>query len=117
MTLWLETSKGFVQWRGEAIDGKRHPINIEDLWTAEDLAAIGLFKPEEPEIPEGKVIVGQRVAREDGVVKIIYQFQDSPPPPPPPPDLVAEIEAIKIEIAAIKPRLTELESKTATIVK
>ncbi len=33
-----------VPWKGEALQGLRHPKNIEKLWTVEELAAVGLVK-------------------------------------------------------------------------
>jgi hypothetical protein len=40
-------------WKGERIDGIAHPRNIEQLWTTEQLAAIGLevVPPPEPAPP------------------------------------------------------------------
>lgn len=38
-----------VPWRGEPIDGKRYPLNIEYIMSDEDLASIGLYK--EPPLP------------------------------------------------------------------
>ena len=35
-------------WNGEPIDGIRHPISIENLWTAAELAAIGLKRSSPP---------------------------------------------------------------------
>lgn len=36
---YIQTSQS---WAGEPIDGVRHPPNIEQLWSAQELAAIGL---------------------------------------------------------------------------
>jgi hypothetical protein len=101
MTLYLETSTGFREWKGEPINGKRHPPNIELLWKPEELAAIGLYVPTDPGVPPGKVILGERVTRENGRVVKVYQFEDAPLPIPPP-DLVAEIEALKTRVAALE---------------
>lgn len=100
--LFLETSKGFVPWNGEPIDGKRHPLNIEDLWSKEALAELRLFLPERAPIPEGKIVTGETVGREGGKVVVIYQLEDAPPPPPPPRDVFAEIDAIKLRLDALE---------------
>lgn len=81
MTLYLETGSGFVRWNGEAIDGILHPRSIKQNWTAEDLAAIGLYAPVEADpIPEGKISTGQVVERVEGVVKYVHTLDDAPPP-------------------------------------
>lgn len=48
MLIYSETQE---RWRGEPINGIRHPRNIEKLWSDAELAAIGLEKyvpPVEP---------------------------------------------------------------------
>lgn len=83
MTLYLETAAGFQPWAGEAIDGVRHPLVIEQVWSAQDLAAIGLYKPAAADpVPEGKIIVSTSVERVEGVVKYVHALEDAPLPSP-----------------------------------
>lgn len=66
-----------MRWNGEAIDGILHPRSIKQNWTAEDLAAIGLYAPVEADpIPEGKISTGQVVERVEGVVKYVHTLED-----------------------------------------
>lgn len=81
--LYRETPQGFVGWIGEPIDGIKHPLNIEALWSAQDLVAIGLYRPEVPVIPDNKIVTGEIVARVNGVVTYVYTLEDAPPPPTP----------------------------------
>lgn len=81
MTVYLETVPGtFAPWAGEALNGIRYPRSISN-WSAEDLAAIGLYvpKPADP-VPEGKVVTGQSIQRVDGVVKWVCELEDAPVP-------------------------------------
>lgn len=99
MPLYRETSSGFVQWAGEAIDGIQHPAwrHYEAAWTAADLAAIGLFVPAPADpIPEGKISTGQTVQRIDGVVKFVHTLADAPPvyQPPSTPELYAAAQLL-----------------------
>ena len=48
MALDLITPGGLVPWTGQDIEGVRHPLNIEQLWTDGDLAAIGLQRKPSP---------------------------------------------------------------------
>lgn len=84
--LFREISPGeFAPWEGEPIDGVCHPLNIELLWSPEELAKLGLYAPAKPdEIGPGKVEVTRSVKRVDGVVKWVVEAQDEPPKPLPP---------------------------------
>jgi hypothetical protein len=53
-------------WRGETLKGVRHPPNIEALWNAQALAAIGVVKA----IPEGFRAVGPASYAADGMETI-----------------------------------------------
>ena len=81
--LYKEISDNFAPWSGEPIDGIKYPLNIGALWTAQDLAAIGLYIPVVPTIPGGKVVTGASVARVNGIVTYVYTLEDAPPPPTP----------------------------------
>lgn len=109
--LYLETSKGFVPWTGQKIDGMSHPLDIEDKWTKEDLAELRLFAPVTPTVPEGKRVVGKSVGRENGVVTWIFQLEDAPPPEPEKAAVETEIAAIKTQLDSIKTRLASVEAK------
>lgn len=79
MTLWLEDQGSFHEWDGrEKIGDISYQPNIGDLWTAEDLAVIGLYKPVEPPVPFGKVVVGKTVQRSNGVVTYLYTLESVP---------------------------------------
>lgn len=81
--LYLETSPNtFSEWTGQPIDGVLHPRNIEQLWSAADLAKVRLYKPAEPPVPTGKVVTGQTVKRVNGVVTWVYTLADAPTPTP-----------------------------------
>lgn len=57
------------------------PLNIEMLWSAEELAAYGLYLPAPAvDLPAGKVSTGQHVARVGGVVRFVDELEDIPPP-------------------------------------
>lgn len=43
MTLVYKTTGNI--WTGEPINGIRHPVSIQDLWSDADLAGIGLERP------------------------------------------------------------------------
>lgn len=67
-------------WRGERINGVLPPGNAAQLWSDAELAAIGLYRPQQPvTIPEGKQ-VSATVALVDGVVR--FALEDIPPEPP-----------------------------------
>lgn len=71
-------------WAGEPLNGVRHPRNIEQLWTDQELTAVGLAKPVRFETPEGKVTTGAvRYVLNEGVVCEEYDVENAPPPPVP----------------------------------
>ena len=42
--LFREIDGKFEHWKGERLSGVSHPINIGDVWSEDELEAIGLFK-------------------------------------------------------------------------
>lgn len=79
MALYLETQNNdFVLWSGEPIEQERHPLSIETAWTAEALAAIGLYSPVSTPVPDGKMVTSTTVERVDGIVKYVYTYADVP---------------------------------------
>lgn len=79
MALFLETADGFAAWDGsQRINGIAYQPNIGALWSADELAAVGLYSPAVPSVPTGKVVTSSRVARVDGVVTYVYTLEDAP---------------------------------------
>lgn len=77
MTLYLKTEGAYAPWTGEPIDGVRHPLSIEDAWTADELAAIGLYIPAAADpVPLGKVSTGVTVEDVAGVPTYVHQLRD-----------------------------------------
>lgn len=76
--LYRETPPGtFTAWRGEPIDGVRHPPVIEQVWSDQELAAIGLYRPAPAEpVPAGKVSTGLTVQRIAGVIRYVHGLAD-----------------------------------------
>lgn len=67
-------------WAGERLNDVLYPGNIESLWSADDLAAIGLVTPVPFDLPEGFHIVGDARFELDGsIVRTVYDIaQDIP---------------------------------------
>lgn len=63
-------------WNGERLSGIAYPANIEQLWTADELAAIGLAVPQPFTAPAGFHATGSpRYALDDGQVKTVYDTE------------------------------------------
>lgn len=78
--LYLESPKNtFTYWSGQPIGGVTHPLSIEKLWSSRELAAIGLYAPASPAVPDGKNVASFTVARINGVVTKVYVLEDVPP--------------------------------------
>lgn len=82
--LYKETIDGFTPWNpAEPIHMTRYPPNIEQLWTPEELAALGLYEPASADpTPEGKIATGTTVVRVGNVVKFVSALEDAPVPTP-----------------------------------
>lgn len=82
MALYLENpADTFTRRNGEPIGGVAHPRNIEQLWSAQELAAIGLYQPVVADpVPDGKRIVSTSVQRAGRAVKFVHVLEDIPPP-------------------------------------
>ena len=50
-------------WNGELIEGLRHPLNIETIWSAPELAAVGLTRPDplDPPLPSLAEVKEQKI--------------------------------------------------------
>lgn len=78
--LYKETAQGFEPWNpADPIGSFRYPSNIEQLWGAEALAALGLYAPvgSDP-VPDGKIVTGTTVQRVGNVVKFVNTLADAP---------------------------------------
>jgi hypothetical protein len=78
--LYKETNGVFEPWNSsEPIGNFRYPSNIEQLWGAPALAAIGLYAPvgSDP-VPDGKIVTGTTVQRVNNVVKFVNTLADAP---------------------------------------
>jgi hypothetical protein len=82
--LYRETQDGFAPWNpADPIGGVRYPPNIGQLWSAAELAALGLYTPAPADpTPEGKIVTGTAVARVGVVVKFVNTLADAPIPTP-----------------------------------
>lgn len=84
MTLYREAPGPFPVWDGEPVGGITHQRNIEQLWLAADLEAIGLWRDDmiasADVVPEGKQVVSTDVRRVDGVVKYVNVLEEAPGP-------------------------------------
>ena len=81
MSLYLDERGNFRPWDGrEKIRGISYQPNIGDLWTADELASLGLYEPVRPAVPRGKVVASERVARVDDVVTFVYTLESVPLP-------------------------------------
>lgn len=77
--LEIETDT-FVAWDGKTRIGDiLYPTNIEQLWSPEDLAAIGLYSPAPADdVPTDKIVVSTSVQRVNGQVKFVNTLDDRP---------------------------------------
>ena len=84
MTLYHETQGGFPVWRGEPVgdDQVSYPVDIETLWPAESLEAVGLWRDDmiapADDVPDGKISTSQVPQRVGGVVKFVHTLGDAP---------------------------------------
>lgn len=78
-------------WQGELLGTPaiRYPLNIEGLWTAPELLAIGLVKAIRAVIPVGFRATGPATYAADGTETIPVE----PIPPPTPEEIAADKEA------------------------
>jgi hypothetical protein len=70
-------------WQGEPLDGIRHPLSIEQLWSDAELLSVGVSRPEPFVLPDGKVAVGApfyTLVVGEAMVREVYETQGTPPP-------------------------------------
>lgn len=76
MTLFFEW---LAPWAGERIGDVQHSPQIEALWTDEQLAEIGLYRPEPGEDPpEGYQVASSAPQWIDGVMRYVNVFEPIP---------------------------------------
>jgi len=81
MALYKVVGNEAIQWRGEAIDGIKHPKNIEYNWTTGELARLGLFAPDPPSpVPPGRIEVDRRVEVVGGRPRWVIETEPEPAP-------------------------------------
>ena len=70
----------WTQWNGEEINGTQNPPNIEQVWTDEELHAIGLYKVVDQAVPDGKMADSWSLQDVAGVPTNVPVLKDIPPP-------------------------------------
>ena len=82
--LYKETAEGFSPWNPtDPLGGVRYPPNIGELWSAAELAKLGLYAPAPADpTPEGKIVTGTTVQRVGNVVKFVNTLADATVPTP-----------------------------------
>lgn len=105
MEIVIETAPDvFKRWNGEVVNGIRHPHNIRQLWTKEEIEAAGLFVPLAAlAVPDGHRIVSDTVQRVDGVVQHVITTEEIPPKTPE--EIEAELDAQADQILQTDRRL------------
>jgi hypothetical protein len=79
--LFFADNDAYTQWIGQAINGVRYPLNIDGLWSDEDLSAIGLLRAVDPGIPDGKNSLSFTAQLVNGVLTVVYDLEDAPVTP------------------------------------
>ena len=83
MLYYEQSANTFTAWVGQPISGIRHPPNIENLWTTQELTAKDLYVPESADaVANGKTVISSTVKRIGGVVKYVNTLIDTPPESP-----------------------------------
>ncbi len=81
--LYFKQDGSAVPWNGEPINEIRYPRNIENLWSATQLAQLGLYAPlPGPSTPAGHRISSRYVQIISGKVRWVYEFEPIPDPAP-----------------------------------
>lgn len=79
MTLYRKVGTKAVPWLGEPINNIRYPLNIENLWTDNDLNVIGLWRPIDEGAPPGVKVEDIAVNLVNDVIKIQYNTKPQVP--------------------------------------
>jgi len=78
--LYQKNGNTFSPWVGAPVDDVLYPLNIEQLWSDGELAAINLYRLVTPDVPAGKVVTGQSVENVNGLPTVVYTLADAPLP-------------------------------------
>lgn len=71
----------------------QHPANVLDIWTADELASIGVYQIVEPQVPTGHRVIETSLAFVDGSVVRQAVTEPFTPPPEPVPQAVSAARA------------------------
>ena len=87
MLAYLDVNNNPVPWDGQPIDDIYYQLNVETLWTADQLTAAGLYPVHLFVVPPGQVAVGQPTYRLVGIARtsgsyVVQTLQTEPAPPP-----------------------------------
>ena len=87
MLAYFDANNDVVPWNGEPVDGIYYQLNVETLWTADQLTAVGLYPVIPFVVPPGRIIVGPAIYRLVGMPKtagatVTQTFSTEPAPPP-----------------------------------
>lgn len=79
--------------------GNQHPANVLDLWSAAELATLGVMPVTPAEVPDGKQSAGPSTFKLETdeltgatVVREMVQLEDAPPPPVKPQPLADDVD-------------------------
>ena len=61
--------------------GVKHPANVLTLWSSNELAAIGVYRVVDEEIPPGKVATGWSLVFDETSVTRVFDLKDFVPEP------------------------------------
>jgi hypothetical protein len=108
--IYRETPSGFPVWQGEPVgeDQVSYSKDIETLWSADALEAVGLWRDDmiapQDDVPWHKRSLGRAIRRVDGVVKWDHDLEDQP------------LDALKgIRLAELAARRWEIETGGVTV--
>ncbi|CAB4184333.1 hypothetical protein UFOVP1349_42 [uncultured Caudovirales phage] len=82
----------WVPWTGEVIDNTGYPLNIETLWSVDDLNKIGLYFLKDDAVPEGKIATDWSVVDSKSGPVRQPELMDTPPKVPTLDERVSVIE-------------------------
>ena len=78
MTLYhLNSQNELTPWIGEVIADVRYPLNIEQLWTDDELLAIGLYRFVDVPVPPGVTVDSIKYELVGNVVSPVYVLADN----------------------------------------
>jgi hypothetical protein len=81
-------------------EGAEHPWSWVREVSDDQLAAIGVYKVAQVDVPAGKIRTGYEIVDQNGVPVMVLQLVDAPPPPPPPRRSIRKLLVVDRVIAA-----------------